>query len=112
MPSFSSTDLLVLIPSSPAIVQPTRKRKNVNSEDTDVKHSKKMFRRAVDCEISFEFKSGHREYADLVSQVLRIAATPYKAEITILELMSECSFSMATLKDLLRNIGYFSELNG
>lgn len=68
----------------------------------------------MDCEISFESKSSHREhleYADLVSQVLRIAATPYKAEITILELMSECSFNVATLKDLLRNIGYFSELN-
>lgn len=114
MPSFPSTDLLVLIPPSPAMVQPTRKQKNVSSKDTDVKHPKKRSRRAVDREISFESKSSHREhleYADLVSQVLGIAATPQKAEITILELMREYSFNLATLKDLLRGMGYFSELN-
>lgn len=68
----------------------------------------------MDREISFESKSSHREhleYADLVSQVLGIAATPQKAEITILELMREYSFNLATLKDLLRGMGYFSELN-
>ena len=110
MPSFPSTNLHVLTPPSPTIVRHTRKRKAGDSKDTGVK---KRSKRAVTRETSSGSNSSSRErlqYADLVSQVAEIAATPQTAEITILELMRKYSFSLATLKDLLRSVYYLSEL--
>ena len=184
VPSFPSTNLHVLTPSSPTMVQLSRKRKAGDSKDTGVKKRskiavtrktssgsksssrerlqyanlgdskdtgvkkrskravtrktssgsnsssrgclqyadlgdskdtgvKKRSKRAVTREPSSGSNSSNRErlqYADLVSQVLEIAATPNTAEITILELMRKYSFSLATLKDLLRSVYYLSEL--
>lgn len=110
VPSYPSTNLHVLIPPSPTMVRPTRKRKAGDSKDTGVQNRSK---RAVTCETSSGSNSSSRErlqYEDLVSQVLEIAATPKTAEITILELMRKYSFSLATLKDLLRSVYYLSKL--
>ena len=102
--SYPNTNLHVLTPPSPTMARPTRKRKAGDS---------KRSKRAVTRKASSGSNSSSREplqYADLVSQVLEIAATPHTAEITILELMRKYSFSLATLKDLLRSVYYLSEL--
>ena len=107
VPSYPSTNLHVLTPPSPTMVRPTCKRKAGDSKDTGPQNRSK---RAVTCETSSGSNSSSRErlqYEDLVSQVLEIAKT---AEITILKLMRKYSFSLATLKDLLRSVYYLSEL--
>ena len=110
VPSYPNTNLHVLTPPSPTMVRPTRKRKAGDSKNTGVK---KRSKRAVTRETSSGSNSSRRELLqdeDLVSQVLKMAATPQKAEITILELMRKYSFSLATMKDLLRSVYYLSEL--
>lgn len=110
VPSHPNTNLHVLTPPSTTMVRPTRKRKAGGSKNTGVK---KKSKRAVTRGTSSRSNSSRRELLqdeDLVSQVLKMAATPQKAEITILELMRKYSFSLATLKDLLRSVYYLSEL--
>lgn len=110
VPSYPNTNLHVLTTPSPTMVRPTRKRKAGDFKNTGVK---KRSKRAVTRETSSGSNSSRRELLqdeDLVSQVLKMAATPQKAEITILELMRKYSFSLATLKDLLRSVYYLSEL--
>lgn len=94
VPSFPSSHLHVLTPSSPTMVQDTRKRKAGYSEDIGVKTS---FKRAVTRETSSGCKSSNREglqqHADLVShKCLTLALHPKQPRLLFFNSSRKYSF--------------------